>query len=73
MKLGLIAALTGIAVAIGLSSKKRSDGGPATRRTGTPAPPKHAPITGTAPQEGTNATAAPPSPGKADDARVAVP
>lgn len=80
MKLGLFAALTGIAVAVGLSKMKRDVAVPATagKRAKTPAPksavPKQAPITGTAPQEGVNMKVASPSPEKTDGgARVTAP
>jgi hypothetical protein len=49
MKLGLLAALTGIAVVIGVSKSKRHRALPAP----APALPPKPPVTGTAPQEGT--------------------
>ncbi len=56
MKLGLIAALTGIAVAIGLSRKKRPQAVPVPARNRDtaldPNVTRNAPVTGTAPQEG---------------------
>lgn len=56
MKLGLLAALTGIAVAIGLSRKKRPQAVPShagKRDTALDTNvPRNAPVTGTAPQEG---------------------
>ena len=60
MKLGLFAALTGIAVALMASKRKPTSSLPATNRNaGTPpARQKPAPVTGTAPQEGTEAPAA---------------
>ena len=77
MKLGLLAALTGIAVAVGLSRKKRTDSLSAdSEKPRTVAPPRDgdAPITGTAPQEGVNMRAASPSPEKFDSgARVTAP
>jgi len=72
MKLGLLAALTGIAVAVGLSKKKRTDTLPADsgkRRTVAPPQNGNAPVTGTAPQEGVNMKAAAPSPEKINAAR----
>lgn len=77
MKLGLLAALTGIAVAVGLSKKKRADSLSADsgkRRTVAPPQNGNAPITGTAPQEGVDMKAAPPSPEKTNGgARVTAP
>ncbi|MGE0667973.1 MAG: hypothetical protein AB7O49_15560 [Sphingomonadales bacterium] len=80
MKLGLFAALTGLAVAVGLSKMKRDEALPAPtgKRAKTPAPsagaPKQAPVTGAAPQEGVNLKTATPSPEKTDGgARVTAP
>ncbi len=54
MKLGLFAALTGVAVAVGLSKMKRDAAPAAGRDRKMPAakPPRQAAVTGTAPQEG---------------------
>lgn len=78
MKLGLLAALAGIAVAVGLSKKKRTDTLPAEsgkrRRVASPARNGNAPVTGTAPQEGVNMKVASPSPEKTNGgARVTAP
>ena len=77
MKLGLLAALTGIAVAVGLSRKKRAEAvpAPAGKRRKLPAtPPKGGPVTSTAPHEGVNMKAAAPSPARNDGgARVTAP
>ncbi len=60
MKLGLLAALTGIAVAVGMSKKKREE---ASQPRRVPArAPKRAPLTGAAPQEGVNMRMSPASP-----------
>jgi hypothetical protein len=74
MKLGLIAALTGIAVAVGLSKLKHTEAVPAPAGKRPKAPAPQAPVTGAAPQEGVNMKAAPASPAKTDGgARVTAP
>ena len=77
MKLGLIAALAGIAVAVGLTKSKNNEALPATGGKRPKAPPparKGGPITGTAPQEGVNMKKPPASPEKANGgARVTAP
>lgn len=78
MKIALLAALTGIAVAVGLSKKKRTDTLPDAsgkrRQVAAPTQYGNAPITGTAPQEGVNMTVASPSPEKTNGgARVTAP
>jgi hypothetical protein len=60
MKLGLFAVLTGIAVTFGLSKLNQSQAVAADRRKAlAPAPKPPVPVTGTAPQEGTDAPAVP--------------
>lgn len=75
MKLGLFAALTGIAVAVGLSKMKRNEAAPAAKRPRVPAPtrPGKAPITGTAPQEGVTMKTAAPSTARTGGAHVTAP
>lgn len=58
MKLGLLAVLTGVAVTFGLSKLNQQPALPADRRK-APASKPPAPVTGTAPQEGTEQPVAP--------------
>jgi hypothetical protein len=58
MKLGLLAALTGIAIAVGLSKKKDTRPVP-SRASNTRPPTGTTRVTGTAPQEGVDAQPAP--------------
>lgn len=75
MKLGLLAALTGIAVALRMSKKQRAEAAPgAPARRMRPRMPNRAPLTGAAPQEGVNMRTPPASPEKTSrGARVTAP